>query len=128
MAKQKSKKIFIEYLEIDAIPYENNRMRIANNPPKYDNYKELYLYELFYHDFLKEKIKNMLSSNFKDYQFYDSFFIELTNKEFNEIKYLFEEKSELEQAKNSDEINRMLLFLNTSVKIAQKDIKFWSTD
>jgi len=35
-----------------------------------------------------------LSKNFNDYQFYDSFLIELTNEQFNEIKYLFEKESE----------------------------------
>lgn len=120
-----NKKIFVEYLTIDAIPYENNRMRIAKNFPKYDKFKEVFLYELFYHDFLKDKIKNMLSKNFNDYQFYDSFLIELTPEEFSEIKYLFDQDSELEQTKKYDEMNRMLLFLNTSVKIAQKDTKMW---
>ena len=85
----------------------------------------IFLYELFYHDFLKDKIKNMLSKNFNDYQFYDSFLIELTPEEFSEIKYLFDQDSELEQTKKYDEMNRMLLFLNTSVKIAQKDTKMW---
>lgn len=121
----KNKKIFIEYLEIDSIPYENNRVRIAHTPPKYIDYKELYLYELFYYDFLEEKIKNMLSENFRDYQFFDSFIVTLTQDEFNQIKPLFKEQSDLEKSKSSDELNRMLLFLNTSVKIAQKDPKMW---
>lgn len=123
----KNKKIFVEYLQIDATPYENNKMRISKNFPKYDKYKELFLYELFYHDFLEEKIKNVLSDNFKDYQFYDSFLIELTTEQFNEIKYLFEKESDLEKAWRSDEMNRMLLFLNASVKMAQKDPKMWNT-
>ena len=121
----KNKKIFVEYLTVENEIYENNKMRIASNPPKYDKYKELFLYELFYHDFLEDKIKNMLSKNFNDYQFYDSFLIELTPEEFSEIKYLFDQDSELEQTKKYDEMNRMLLFLNISVKIAQKDTKMW---
>lgn len=121
----KNKKIFVEYLTIDAIPYENNKMRIAKNFPKYDKYKHVFLYELFYHDFLQDKIKNVLSQNFCDYQFYDSFLIEITNDEFNEIKYMFEKESDLEKAWRSDEMNRMLLFLNASVKMAQKDPKMW---
>ena len=80
----KNKKIFVEYNTIDNEVYENNKMRIALNAPKYDKYKELFLYELFYHDFLEEKIRNMLSKNFNNYQFYDSFLIELTNEQFKE--------------------------------------------
>ncbi len=49
----KNKKIFVEYLTIDNEIYENNKMRIALNAPKYDKYKELFLYELFYHDFFR---------------------------------------------------------------------------
>ena len=121
----KNKKIFVEYLTIENEIYENNKIRIACNAPKYDSYKELFLYELFYHDFLQEKIKNTLCNNISDHQFYDSFLIQLTENEFNEIKYLFNEESELEKSKKSDELNRMLLFLNTSVKIAQREPKMW---
>ena len=129
MAKQKNKKIYVEYLEIDCEKYEQNRMRIAKNNPKYDDFKYIYLYELFNHKFLEEKIKNQVINNFSDHQFYDSFFIQLDNKEFDEIQYLFKDdfKSDLELCKTNDDTNRMLLFLNASVKIAQKDPKFWET-
>ena len=125
MSKPKTKKILIEYTQIDSVPYENNKMKIAKNAPKYNKHKEVYLYELFFHDCLKNKIKDMLCSNFASYQFYDSFLIELSHDEFDEIKYLFEQESELEKAMASDEMHRMLLFLNASVKMAQLDPKFW---
>jgi len=121
----KSRKIFIEYLTIDNEKYENNKIRIACNSPRYDEYKELFLYELFYHDFLENRIRDVLSKNFYDYQFYDSFLVQLTIDEFNEMKYLFEQQSELEKMITSDEMNRMLLFLNASVKMAQKEPGFW---
>lgn len=119
----KNKKIFVEYQTINNEIYENNKMRIAKNAPKYDKYKEVFLYELFYHDFLKEKIKSMLSSNFKDYQFYDSFLIELTDKQFNEIRYLFEEESDLEKVKWEDDYS----MINLAISALKCDPKFWET-
>ena len=128
MAKQKNKKIFFEYMQIDSVCYENNIVRISKNFPKYDKFKELYLYELFYYDFLENKIRKMLSSNFRDCQFYDSFLIELTHDEFNNIECLFDTESDFNTAKKNDETNRMLFFLNASVKMAQNDCKFWNID
>ena len=122
-----NKRIFFEYLEINNEIYENNKVRISKDAPKYEKFKEFYLYELFYYPCLEEKIKNALSSNFKDYQFYDSFLITLSDEEFQEILPIFSEESDLEKSKSNDELNRMLLFLNTSVKIAQTDPKFWET-
>ena len=117
----KNKKIFIEYLTIDNEIYENNKMRIAKNPPKYDDYKELFLYELFYYDFIEEKIRKTLSSNFKDYQFYDSFLISLTNDEFKQIKNIFEEESDLEK----DKWQRDVSMLNLAINTLKNDPKFW---
>ena len=117
----KCKKIYVEYLEIECIKFENNRMRIAKNYPKYDDYKELYLYELFHHEFLEEKIKNQLSRNFSDYQFYDSFLIELSDREFQEIKSLFEEESDLEKEK----WERDVAMLNLAIHVARNDTKTW---
>ena len=119
----KNKKIFIEYLTIDNEKYENNKVRISKNYPRYDKYKELFLYELFYHDFLEEKIKDMLSKNFHDYQFYDSFLIELTNKEFDEIKYLFEKESDLEKEKWENDYS----MVNLAISALKCDPKFWET-
>ena len=118
---KKNKKIFVEYLTIDNEVYENNKMRIAKNPPKYDNYKELFLYELFYYDFLEEKIKNILSSNFKDYQFYDSFIIELTNSEFEQIKPIFTQESYLEKEKWENDYS----MVNLAISALKCDPKFW---
>jgi hypothetical protein len=117
----KNKKIFVEYLTINNEIYENNKMRIAKNFPKYDKYKELFLYELFYHDFLKEKIKNMLSSNFYDVQFYDSFLIQLTEEEFDEIQYLFEQESDLEKEKWENDYS----MVNLAISVLRCDPKFW---
>src|SRR5574344_387734 len=126
MAKN-NKKISIEYASIDNEIYENNIVRISKDYPTFDKYKELYLYELFNHEFLEQKIRLQLMRNFTSYQFYDSFILQLTDIEFEEIKYMFADnfKSDLELVKSNDELNRMLLFLNTSVKIAQKDPKMW---
>ena len=118
---KKTKKIFVEYLTIDNEIYENNKMRIAHNPPKYDKFKELFLYELFYYDFLEEKIKNMLSHNFNDYQFYDSFLIDLTSKEFDEIKDLFNQESDLEKEKWENDYS----LLNLYISFKKNDPKFW---
>ena len=118
---KKNKKIFVEYLTIDNEIYENNKMRVAKNAPKYDEYKELYLYELFYYDFLEEKIKNMLSHNFNDYQFYDSFLIDLTSKEFDEIKDLFNQESDLEKEKWENDYS----LLNLDISFKKNDPKFW---
>ena len=116
-----NKKIFIEYLSIDNEIYENNKMRISKNQPNYDQFKELYLYELFYYDFLEEKIKNMLSHNFNDYQFYDSFLIDLTSKEFDEIKDLFNQESDLEKEKWENDYS----LLNLYIRFKKNDPKFW---
>lgn len=119
----KNKKIFVEYLTIDNEIYENNKIRISKNFPKYDKYKELFLYELFYHDFLEDKIKNTLSKNFNDYQFYDSFLIELTNEQFNEIKYLFEKESDLDKEKWENDYS----MINLAISALKCDPKFWET-
>lgn len=116
-----NKKIFIEYLTIDNEKYENNKVRIAKNHPRYDKYKELFLYELFYHEFLEEKIKDMLSKNFHDYQFYDSFLVQLTNEEFKEIEYLFENESDLEK----DKWERDVSMLNLAINTLRNDPRFW---
>ena len=115
------KRIFIEYCTIENEIFENNRMRISKNNPKYDKFKEVFLYELFYHDFLEQKIRNVLYKNFSDYQFYDSFFIELTDKEFNEIKYIFEQESDLEKDKWEKDYSMLNLAINT----LRTDPKFW---
>lgn len=119
----KNKKIFVEYLTIDNEIYENNKMRIALNAPKYDKYKELFLYELFYHDFLQDKIKNTLSKNFNEYQFYDSFLIELTSEQFNEIKYLFNNESDLEKEKWADSYSLFKVLRD----VYKLNPKFWET-
>ena len=116
-----NKKIFIEYLSIDNEIYENNKMRIAKNQPNYDEFKEVFLYELFYYDFLEEKIKNMLSRNFNDYQFYDSFLIDLTSKEFDEVKDLFTQESDLEKEKWENDYS----LLNLDISFKKNDPKFW---
>lgn len=123
MTKQRNRKIFVEYQTIDNEKYENNRMRIASNAPKYDKYKEVFLYELFYHDFLEEKIKKTLSNNFNTYQFYDSFLIELTTEQFNEIKYLFETESDLEKEKWENDYS----MVNLAISALKCDPKFWET-
>jgi hypothetical protein len=118
---KKNKKIFFEYVQINSVPYENNKVRISKNFPKYDKYKELFLYELFYHDFLEEKIKNTLCRNFNDYQFYDSFLIELTNGQFDEIKYLFDKESDLEKEKWENDYS----MINLAISALKCDPKFW---
>ena len=115
------KRIQIEYMSIDNEIYENNHIRIAKNPPRYDDYKELYLYELFYYDFLEDKIRDKLSKNFMQYQFYDSFIITLTNEEFDIILPLFEEKSQLEYEKFGKE----LFLFKIKLEKARNDPKYW---
>ena len=96
--EKKGKNIFIEYVTIDNEVYEKNKMRIARNYPKYDKFKDVYLYELFQFDFLEDKIRNLLQQNIlKDYQFYDSFLIKLTDKEMIMIEDLFSQESDLEK-------------------------------
>jgi len=118
------KRIYLEYKTIDNEIYENNHMRIAKNPPKYDDYKELYLYEIFQYDFLQAKIKEKLSQNFMSYQFYDSFLITLTNEEYDLIQPLFEEKSQLEDEKFGKE----LFLFKIKLDKHRNDPKFWNVE
>ncbi len=71
--------------------------------------------------FLEDKIRNTLSKNFNDYQFYDSFLIELTNEQFNEIKYLFEKESDLEKEKWENDYS----MVNLAISALKCDPKFW---
>lgn len=121
MTKEKSRKIFIEYLTIDSEVYENNKVRIAYNVPRYDKYKELFLYELFYYDFLEEKIKNMLCKNVNDYQFFDSFLIQITESQFDEIKHLFDTESDLDKEKWENDYS----MVNLAISALKCDPKFW---
>lgn len=118
------KRIYFEYLEINNEVYQNNRVRIARKPPRYDDYKDFYLWELFNHDFLEDKIKNCLSSNFHQYQFYDSFIITLNDEQFEEISYLFEEKSQLEE----DEFGKELFLFKVQIAKARNNPKMWSVE
>lgn len=118
------KRIFFEYCEINNEIYQNNRIRIAKNPPKYDDFKYFYLWELFNHDFLEDKIKNQLSSNFKDYQFYDSFMITLSNEQYDEMSYLFEEKSQYEE----DEFGKELFLFKIKLDKARNNPKMWAVE
>ena len=118
------KKIYFKYHTIDNPTYENNHVSIARTPPRYNDSKDLYLYELLFHECLEYKIKRQLSDNFNDYQFYDSFIITLTEEEYLEIKYLFEDKSVYEQ----DEFDRNLYFFKLKLDLIRLDPKSWTVE
>lgn len=120
--EKKGKNIFIEYVTIDNEIYEKNKMRIARNYPKYDKFKDVYLYELFQFDFLEDKIRNLLQQNIlKDYQFYDSFLIKLTDKEIIMIEDLFSHESDLEKENWENDYS----MVNLAISALKCDPKFW---
>lgn len=119
------KSVRIEYLEL-APEINNSVIKIALNYPKYDDVRHCYLYELCYFEDIEIKIKQREEELLQ----YDvltgdlsPFFLNISEKDYNDLEDYLTNHTEYEDTKLNDEIS----LLNAVINIYRNDPKSWET-
>lgn len=116
------------YYEDVAEKIENSIMKVAIDYPDFKYCRYMYLYELYYFDFIKQQMKD----DYESYLEYDlttfeflPFFLRIDDVTYQDLCcYLESDYTEYEETKWNDEMS----LLNAIMSIYRNDVNMWKTD